>query len=155
MIAGIMENYRSKLKYKFVFRILILLVFSSCNRNYDFGYDEDKSEYLANVNCFRENYSKIYNPRNHRSPTYFAPVSVTNHAVCGQLFLVMQKHGIAYVSFEKDSTVSFYSRPQGINNKQFILVFTTTQINIHTKIKKDIKLLDKLDSNCYELEKAN
>jgi hypothetical protein len=67
----------------------------------------------------------------------------------------MQRHGIAYVSFEKDSTVSFYSRPQGKNNKQFILVFTTTRVNIHNKIKKDIKLLDKLDSNCYELEKVN
>jgi hypothetical protein len=148
-----MENCRPKLRYIFIFCCFISI--SSCNKKHDFGYDEDKSEYMANVNCFRENYSKIYNSRNHRSPTYFAPVSVTNQAVCGQLFSVMQKHEIAYVSFEKDSTVSFYSRPQGLNNKQFILVFTTAQINIHTKIKKDIKLLDKLDSNCYELEKVN
>jgi len=150
-----MENCRSKFKYIFVFFCLISIVLSSCNRNYDFGYDEDKSEYLTNVNCLRENYSKIYNPRNHRSPTYFSPVSATKHAVCGELFLIMQKHGIAYVSFEKDSTVAFYSRPQGINNKQFILVFTTTRINIHDKIKKGIKLIDTLDSNCYELEKVN
>ena len=148
-----MENYRPKLRYTFIFCCLISI--SSCNRKHDFGYDEDKSEYMANVNCFRQNYSIIYTPLNHTPSIYYSPLSATKHAVCGELYTVMQKHGIAYVNFERDSSVAFYSLPQGINNKQFILIFITDRIKIHDKIKKGIKLIDKIDSNCYELEKVN
>jgi hypothetical protein len=110
---------------------------------------------MADVKCFRQNYSKIYTPLNHTPSIYFSPASVTKQAVCGELYTVMQKHGIAYVNFERDSSVAFYSYPRGINNKQFILIFITDRINIHDKIKKGIRLLDSLDSNCYELEKVN
>jgi hypothetical protein len=150
-----MENCHTGVRCKFIIYCLILIILSSCNRKHDFGYNEDKSEYMANVNCFRQNYSKIYTPLNHTPSIYYSPVSVTKHAVCSELFTVMQKHGIAYVNFERDSSVAFYSLPQGINNKQFILIFITDRIKIHDKIKKGIKLIDKIDSNCYELEKVN
>jgi hypothetical protein len=149
------ENYHPKLRNLIINHCLILIILSSCNRKYDFGYNEDKSGYMANVDCLRKNYSKIFNPLSPRSPIYFSPTSVTKHAVCGELFLVMQRHGIAYVSFEKDSTVAFYSLPKGMTSKQFILVLITARVNIQDKIKKDIKLIEKIDSNCYELEKAN
>ncbi len=149
----LMENCRPKLRYTFI--VFCLISISSCNRKHDFGYDEDKSEYIANVNCFRQNYSKIYTPLNHTPSIYFSPDSISKHVICGELYTVMQKHEIAYVNFERDSSVAFYSHPQGINNKQFILIFITDRIKIDDKIKKGIKLLDSIDSNCYELEKVN
>jgi hypothetical protein len=135
----------------FIFYFLFLIVVSSCTKKFDFGYNCDKAAYMANVNCFRENYSSIYDSLNPTPSIYFSPSSVTKHAVCGELYSVMQRHKVDFVNFERDSTVAFYSGVQ--KGKQFILIFITGRINIHDKITTDIKILDKKDNNCYELEK--
>jgi len=150
-----MENCYQKVRHLFILYFLILVVVSSCNQKFDFGYSNDKATYIANVNCFRENYSIIYNPANSTPSIYYSPSFVTKHAVCGELYTLMQRHGIDFVNFERDSTISFYSVVQkGIMDKQFILMFITDRGNIHDKITADMKILDKKDSNCYELEKV-
>lgn len=150
-----MGNYYPKVRYIFIFYFLILIIVSSCNKKFDFSYSNDKAAYMANVNCFRENYSIIYNSGNSTPSISYSPSFVTKNAVCGELYTLMQRHGIDFVNFERDSTVAFYSIVQkGIMDKQFILMFITDRRNIHNKIPTDMKILNKKDSNCYELERV-
>jgi hypothetical protein len=96
---------------------------NSCSRHYDFEYKEDKAAYMDVVHCLRNNYSKIYNSANDTEAIYYSTSHYTQHAVCGQLYFIQQRHTIEYIKFERDSTVSFYSFPNGLNDRQYILMF--------------------------------
>jgi hypothetical protein len=132
--------------------IILVLLINACSRHYDFEYKEDKAAYMDVVHCLRNNYSKIYDSANPTGPIYYSTVSYTPHAVCGQLSFIQQRHALKYIKFEPDSTVSFYSLTNGLVDKQYILMFIPGGMNIQRKITQEMKVIEKNDENCYELE---
>ena len=138
--------------------LIITCAFLSCSSKkiFDFNYNKDKTSYINNVNCLRTNYSVIWRYLNSTEPIYYSPSGVTEHAVCGYMYNIIKNNSIDMISFERDSTVSFYS-PTGhsSNDKQLILMFITRNIKIQDKITPNLKLLQRIDSNCYELEINN
>jgi hypothetical protein len=137
--------------FKFSALILVFLM-NACSRPYDFEYKEDKAAYLDVVDCLRNNYSKIYDAANPTGPIYYSTTSYTPHALCGQLSFIQQRHALKYIKFEADSTVSFYSLTNGLADKQYILMFIPDRMNIQSKITPGMKVIEKKDENCYELE---
>jgi hypothetical protein len=131
---------------------MVSAIMSSCNRSTIFEYAEDKEAYINIVQCLRENYLKIYTPLDTEGSINFAPISESEHGLCANMFVVLQRHNIEYVKFERDSTVSFYSHPHGLKDEQFILIFVPHGVNIKNKLTGEMKILNKMDEKCYELE---
>src|SRR5688572_5309127 len=90
--------------------LLIVIVLCSCNTNFDLDFDSNKDEYNQAVNCLYKNYKFLFPPgQNKASIDVYNSERVTNE-VCGSVINLLEKHSVSIISYDRDSTIWFYSK---------------------------------------------
>jgi len=141
------------------FNSLITIAFSfciySCSSNYDFKYEQDKTEYIQAVNCLYNNYFLLFPNNSKEITSSLYQQDFIKYQICPNILTLMKRREINYIQYNKDSLVAFFSTPTGgLKSKQFVLVFFNNSTKqIFNEFSTDFKIVKKYDTGCYELER--
>ena len=134
--------------------VLLSILNSSCHSKYDFEYNANKNSYIKGVKCLHTNYNLIFTSSRIENSVSLYTTDLVQGDFCNDLLELMKKHSIDFVNYYKDSTIAFYaSSNDGIKKKQHILIFEMPNRKIAEKISTDMRVVAKLDTSCYLIEK--
>jgi len=126
----------------------------SCNQTPDLSFEANKIEYIQAVNCLIDNYTSIFSTAGTKNSVDIYNTEKISNKYCESFLKLLERHSIAIVSYERDSTILFYSKnTEAIKSKQAILVFTNNRKKLDTRLTSDMKLKSIKGNGWYELEK--
>jgi hypothetical protein len=135
--------------------LIILFTLCSCTQSPDLNFEENRDAYRKAVACLDSSYASVFSSNGSNSETIYNSERVSDrNRCCEDLLRLLEKQSVSMVTYDKDSTVAFYSRTiGGIKSRQRILLFTRKASNLKEKLSFDKKLISEKGGGWYELER--